>query len=97
MRDNNISWCKIEDMINHWANTTENAYLGSVYGGRTILVKYLSAPTELTASHVIDKMKTDLYKLELTKFKVSIAVQSQNCVLITVGDNSMVVNFVETL
>lgn len=90
MVNTSILWDDVVGMINHWAATRENGYLGSDYGGGTVLNQYLNASNiEESARVLIEKLKKDVPYLE--GFNVSVALTNASCIRISVGSDSTVI------
>lgn len=59
------SWNDIVEMIQHWAWTPGNGYLGSSYGGKTQLETWIGNPPDhARLANVIAKLQEDLPTLE---------------------------------
>lgn len=55
------SWEETLEMIKHWVSVPENGYLGSSYGGRTLLVSCIGVPPKPDViTKVIAKLKEDV-------------------------------------
>jgi len=79
-------------MINHWARTPENGYLGSDYGGSVILKKYLNEPQAELAINLIAKLQKDVPYFQ--SCAVSVKPQTENSLIITVDNEAAVVSTV---
>ena len=56
-----LPWEETLEMIKHWVSVPENGYLGSSYGGRTLLVSCVGAPPQPDViTKVIAKLKEDV-------------------------------------
>lgn len=71
----------VSDMVRHWLSTPENGYLGSGYGGKTIVDKATAGPcVEPAKSDVLAKLRQDIPYLDVLNPSVSWAMG--NCSVI---------------
>lgn len=90
MVNTSILWNDVVRMINHWAATPENGYLGSDYGGGTVLNQYLNASSlEDNSKTLIKKLKKDVPYLE--GLDVSVVLTNASCIQISVGSDSTII------
>lgn len=62
---NNIDFDEIQKIISHWLKCPENGYLGSGYGYRDSIIRYLQeSPNDDIVQKTILKMRSDLKILE---------------------------------
>ena len=89
MSDIKLPFQEIEKMISNWAETPENGYHGSSYGGNSVVKKYFSTPqSELASSEVIAKLKKDISYFKFRSISIT-CKSTANSLTLTIDNESI--------